>query len=367
MAETIGNMSLIGAFKQGESIIYSLESGSFRNSYFIVSSPGTRRLMASPEVVGYDSYLSMVPATRDALACLRPEFLPAGGGLDILTILRGGLNYPLEECCHSLGIRVDNMQFVSCERIIEDGQIKGLDLKYEKLVIHRDCTLMIGDIIATGDTFRRCLEEVVGLFHRCGGSIRKVVVFTVGGTRAIPLLEGFTQYARSVFPSFEGVTCIFYEGAFGLYGDKGVSGVNVPDIDFGWKGGCISPEFRDFILSDPDALFEKCIIYDGGARRYEISLHCREVLDYWNDLLAAAPGTSWDAFIEEKAGHPLGLGFEEWLSVTGYGRLQGLEELYRKEASYLEACRTRSLEEICRRRAASFADSLSDYIKTDLI
>ena len=34
--------------------LYALQAPSFVNHYYLISSPGTRRLMAFPEVVGYD-------------------------------------------------------------------------------------------------------------------------------------------------------------------------------------------------------------------------------------------------------------------------------------------------------------------------
>ena len=64
--------------------------------------------------------------------------------------------------------------------------------------------------------------------------------------------------------------------------DKGVSGINLPNVDFYWKGGIVAPEFRRETLSMCSPLFEKCIIYDGGARRYEIHEHVEEVLEFWN-------------------------------------------------------------------------------------
>ena len=144
--------SLLPADLRNDTSIYRLRSESLANDYFIASSPGTRRLMASPEVIGFDSYLCMVPSTLAALDHLVDIGL--GGEVSILTILRGGLNYPLEECCHRKGITVRNMDFISCERIIENGVITCLDIRYEKLHIEKDCTLMIGDIIASGDTLR---------------------------------------------------------------------------------------------------------------------------------------------------------------------------------------------------------------------
>ena len=41
-------------------------------------------------------------------------------------------------------------------------------------------------------------------------------------------------------------------------------------------------------LSMQNPLFEKCTIYDGGARRYEIHEHIEEVLEFWNGILERA-------------------------------------------------------------------------------
>ena len=48
---------------QNGTSIYELQSTGLINRYYIASGEGTRHLMASPEVVGYESYLAMKPAT----------------------------------------------------------------------------------------------------------------------------------------------------------------------------------------------------------------------------------------------------------------------------------------------------------------
>ena len=197
-----------------ETSLYELYGPQFTNRYYILSGAGTRQLMAFPEVVGFDSYQSMLPAT---VAALRLLFPGSGGDVDILTILRGGLNYPVEEACARNGIRVRDIHFVSCERIIENHVITGLDIKYEKIRVSKDRVLVIGDIIATGDTLRLCLSQVVDRFRRRGGSIRKIIFFTIGGTRAIDLMEKMAEDIRAVFPNFEGFECFFYEGVFTVF------------------------------------------------------------------------------------------------------------------------------------------------------
>ena len=232
-----------------ETSLYELHGPQFTNRYYILSGAGTRQLMAFPEVVGFDSYQAMLPAT---VAALRLLFPGSGGDVDILTILRGGLNYPVEEACARNGIRVRDIHFVSCERIIENHIITGLDIKYEKIRVSKDRVLVIGDIIATGDTLRLCLSQVVDRFRRRGGSIRKIIFFTIGGTRAIGLMEKMADDIRAVFPEFEGFECFFYEGIFTVYENPGASGINVPDIDFDAvdrKLEAFAKEGADFVLN----------------------------------------------------------------------------------------------------------------------
>jgi len=353
------SLQLLGL--QNSTSIYQLRSDGLTNQYYVVSGDGTRHLMASPEVVGYESYLAMKPATTAVLQYFSEHGLACD--VDILTILRGGLNYPLEECCYKAGIRVPNMNFISCERHIEDGIITGLDIKYEKLHIAKDITLMIGDIIASGDTLRLCLSQVIDRFRRRGGSLKKIIFFTIGGTKAIPLMERFTAEIRGYFPEFEGFRCVFYEGIFTVYEDKGVTGVNIPDIDFGWRGGFVAPEFRHYVLSFlEDALFEKCIIYDGGARRYEIPAHYEEVMDYWESLLAVAPQVDFQAFIAEKIGYSRPIDYDAWRVLNGYSELD-VRGLFDLEQHYLDIVSKRTLQEICERRIREIRKDLGKYVK----
>ncbi|MBO4340719.1 MAG: hypothetical protein J5835_04760, partial [Bacteroidales bacterium] len=118
MSTAIRSASLRYVGSQQDASIYQLSAPQLSNKYFIISGEGTRRLMAFPEVIGFDSYLAMLPETIAALRYLFPS--GSEGDVDILTILRGGLNYPIEEACHRVGIRVRDMHFISCERRIEE-------------------------------------------------------------------------------------------------------------------------------------------------------------------------------------------------------------------------------------------------------
>ena len=337
--------------------IYSLESASLINKYYVVSGVGSRELLAFPEVIGFRCYNALVDETAAALKYLIDKGFR--GGFDIFTILRGGLNYPLEEAAYLTGIKVPDMHFVSCERVIRDHVILGLEMNYQKVTPKKDTVLAIGDILATGDTLRLCLNHMADIFHQGGGSLRRVIFFTIGGTRGIDLLEELTVRFRELFPGFEGFDCFFYEGIFTVYDGPGASGINTRNIDFGWKGGAVSPEFRRFILDHPDALLEKCIIYDGGARRYEIPLHFEEVLEYWEGIRSRAGVIDTLALVREKLGYDGPVDFDKWLDVTYLRGIEGLEDIWAGEKSLLE--NLPDLKALSERRIAAISNLKKQY------
>ena len=334
MITPLDGTSLHYAGLMGDTGIYELRGPALRNRYYLLSGPGSRQLLAYPEIVGFPCYTALLDETVAALHHLLSNGL--GGDLDIFTILRGGLNYPLEEAAFRCGIRVRDMHFVSCERIAENHVIKGLEIKYDKIHTSRDRVLAIGDILATGDTLRHCFDHLMRKFLQEGGSIRRIIFFTIGGTRAFRLMEELSTKLSAIFAGFEGIDCFFFEGAFTVYEDKGVSGINHPDIDFGWKDGVVTPEFRRFIVERPDALLEKCIIYDGGARRYQLPVHFAEVLEYWEGIRDRAALIDTRALLEEKLGYAGPIEFEDWLDITHLNGLENLGPLWADEQELLQ-------------------------------
>ena len=343
----------------GKTSLYQLHIPHLHNHYYLLSGKGSRALEAFPEIVGFPCYTALLEEMVDTFTYLRSRGL--GQDIDLFTILRGGLNYPLEEAASRCGMRVREINFVSCERVIENHEIKGLEIKYDKIRPSRNCVLAIGDILATGDTFRYCFSHMLQQFQEAGGSIRRIIFFTIGGTRAFGLIESMAEQLSELFPGFQGIDCFFFEGAFTVYEDKGVSGINVPNIDFGWKGGIVTPEFRRYIMENPDALLEKCIIYDGGARRYEIPIHCDEVLEYWEGIRDRADIINVRSLIEEKLGYKGPVDFERWLDITHLRGLTGLEKLWADEQALLD--RRVDLRALAEKRIASINNLKQAYEK----
>ena len=253
------------------------------------------------------------------------------------------------------------MDFLSCERIIEDDVIKGLDVRYQKVRTCKDCVLMVGDIIASGATLRMCMEHVIEWFRSHGGSFRKIVFFTIGGSNAIDLMEDLTDRILSFSPGFEGFSCFFYEGIFNVYQDPGVLGFQIPDIDFYWGDGIISPEFREYVVAHSYSLYEKCIIYDGGARRYEIPDHYHEVIEYWDGVLEASSRVDIMDLTQERLGYQAPISYEDWLEVTHFTELGDQSVLYSDERVFLAKAKALTLREVATTRLEQIKQTLKGY------
>ena len=356
------NVVLEPVFNEQGVICYRLEGENYVNEYYVTSEAETRKLLNTPEIVGYEVYNCLIPSTSQMLYYLKEQKKVTTA--NILSILRGALNYPLEESCYREHIRVHDISFLSSERVFVEEEIAGLEIKYSKLTMVPDSTLLIGDIIASGETLIHCLRYVTDFYRSHGAKLRNIIIFTIGGTKGIEILEKLTQEIREFWPEFEGFITIYYEGIFSTYQDKGVSGINLPDVDFYWKDGIVAPEFRRETLSMCSPLFEKCIIYDGGARRYEIHEHVEEVLAFWKGILKRADQIDFEELLAEKLGHALEISYEDWIAVNHYQKIRRADTrwLYQQERGYIESVRGMSLKELAEQRIAEFTGTLKKYI-----
>ena len=356
------NTVLEPVFNEQGVACYRLEGGNYVNEYYVTSEAETRKLLNTPEIVGYEVYNCLIPSTSQMLYYLKEQKKVTTA--NILSILRGALNYPLEESCYREHIRVHDISFLSSERVFVEEEIAGLEIKYSKLTMVPDSTLMIGDIIASGETLIHCLRYVTDFYRSHGAKLRNIIIFTIGGTRGIEILEKLTREIREFWPYFEGFITVYYEGVFSTYQDKGVSGINLPDVDFYWKDGIIAPEFRRETLSMCSPLFEKCIIYDGGARRYEIHEHVEEVLAFWEGILERADQIDFEKLLAEKLGHGLSISYEDWIAVNHYQKIRTADTrwLYQQERGYIESISGMCLKELAGQRIAEFTGALKKYI-----
>ncbi len=341
---------------------YRLTGGDFINEYYVVSEARTRKLLTKPEVVGYEVYRCLLKSTSQMLYYFKDQQKITSA--NILSILRGALNYPLEESCYREHIRVHDISFLSSERVFQEHELSQLEIKYNKLTPVPDSTLLIGDIVATGETLLHCMNFLMDFYLKTGVKLRNIIFFTIGGTRAIEIFEELTCQIRRYWPEFEGFLAVFFEGVFSVYDNTGVSGINLPGIDFYWNGGIVSPELRMETLSMRDPLFERCIIYDGGARRYEIHEHVEDVQGFWSAISERADNIDFMALTAEKLGHDLNIGYEDWVEDNHYQNLDEADTkwLYWQEKGFIQSLQDVRLKDIADRRLTQFTETLRKYI-----
>ena len=134
------NVVLVPEFDEQGVACYRLEGGDYENEYYVISEAESRKLLNTPEIVGYEVYNCLVSSTSQMLYYLKEQKKVTTA--NILSILRGALNYPLEEACYREHIRVHDISFLSSERVFEKEEIAGLEIKYSKLTMVPDSCLL---------------------------------------------------------------------------------------------------------------------------------------------------------------------------------------------------------------------------------
>ena len=88
-------VKLVPEFNEQGVACYKLAGGNYVNEYYVVSEAETRKLLNTPEIVGYEVYDCLIPSTSQMLYYFKEQKKVTTA--NILSILRGALNYPLEE------------------------------------------------------------------------------------------------------------------------------------------------------------------------------------------------------------------------------------------------------------------------------
>ena len=125
----------------------------------------------------------------------------------------------------------NDISFLSSERVFEKEEIAGLEIKYSKLTMVPDSTLMIGDIIASGETLIHCLRYVTDFYRDHGARLRNIIIFTIGGTKGIDILEKLTAEIREFWPEFRRETLSMCSPLFEKC-------IKLGDFLHQWHGGC---------------------------------------------------------------------------------------------------------------------------------
>lgn len=334
MHKELSYLQFRGKFSKGQTTFFDYEYANSR--IFILSSKASRNLITYPELIGIDVQNSLFQATADFLSFSKDNNIL--GNINIFNILRGGLNFPLEKACATLKSVVPTVSFVSSERITIKDEI-SLKINYKKLIPVSNASIIIGDIIASGNTLRYAVEYMLEYYSSCSVTPKNIIVFTIGTYNTLTTILELNKLLCSRWGSFEGIIPVFYEAIFNVYSDSGITGLNTKGLDFYLADAFVVPQLRAAYIDRWSALFEKCAIYDGGDRRFNPEAHMRLICDYWYKL-ASTSSYGVGEFLIEKIGYDNNITFNEWLEQNGYKEHDygvDLRTVYQKELKMIES------------------------------
>lgn len=339
------NYNIVKLTKENDSTIYKIGE----EKAYIVSNADTRKLLCNPEIIGYNIRQKLLLPSKDVLCFLNETIFL--NNINIVNILRGGLNFPLEAACFDIGIDIDEISFLTSERVFLDNKVSRIESKYRKIANVPNATIIIGDIIASGETFYNTIRYLVEKYVYNKNQINKIVVFTIGTNNTFNLIHRLENKLKERWPNFQGIYVVFFEAVFTTYTSCGITKLNLPYVDFTFKDGILAPEYRKELLERLHILFEKCAIYDGGARRFEKNIHIDDTINYWKKLYSISNNINIEEFYNEKMGYGFNGLFPdlfEWIKLNNYEKLDEVEivNLYHYEKSYYEKLQNFNLSDI---------------------
>ncbi len=266
--------------------IYRIEGEGIRR--YIISTPETRSICNSPEVMGYRFIGNLC---RGLLRALRnmPQEVPFRSLKDsevcVLHFLRGGLNFRLVDILYqAYGFERQSSSFITSQRYRKSGlwYIK-LD-QYRKLAFQDNASVFLGDIVATGTTLDNGLGIILDTFREQKLEMQNFVLFTIGCQRAEEIMSKYDRLFRETFKKYRNTYVFYIEGRFGLAKSGNPMRVSIPGTDLLRYPALLAPEFE---LSQYERLsnpLERCTIYDVGSRSFECLVHLEDVISYWRKL-----------------------------------------------------------------------------------
>lgn len=272
----------------------------------VASTPQTRRICSDPFVYGVE-YTDML---REAgVAALRALDLPNSKegftetSLVVLNILRGGLNFGLRDAIRSVyGWNAHRSAFISSQRARDDkGDWHITENRYQKISLPDQAHILFGDVVATGVSLEHALYRIIEVAQQQKKSINGFTFFTIGGERAIEILEAVDAECRRHFSAYTGSSVIYYEGIFGVADENSALSIVLPGTDLLHSSAILAPEFIQHQTTSLPYALERCVIYDAGSRSFDVSEYLCDVRGYWQQVRELAQqGMTYVDYLAER-------------------------------------------------------------------
>ena len=260
---------------------------------YILSTPYSRDILNRPEIFGCEFTGAMRKTITLALKYFPEQ--EAIRGLDPLSIsvihfLRSGLNFGIRESLYDgLGFNTHLSSFITSQRARNQyGRWYIKDDQYRKLEIPENASLFIGEIVATGVTVQNGFNIIFRLAKNLGRPVRNIFFFTIGCHKIEKTLRKYDQLFRSVFPKYQKTYLIYLEGKFHLADSKTRVAIKLQGTDLLRTPALLAPEFELSQFKTLSYPLERCVIYDGGARAFNVPEYLEDVRSYWEKMLDLA-------------------------------------------------------------------------------
>ncbi|PKK88774.1 MAG: hypothetical protein CVV64_17390 [Candidatus Wallbacteria bacterium HGW-Wallbacteria-1] len=253
---------------------------------YVISTPWTRDVLNNPEIVGHKFTESLKRAVIMSMANFpEPEVMEGVTDLtcNVFHFLRGGLNFGIPDALyHALGFNMVSSSFMTSQRDKDpEGRWFIKDDQYQKFTFTKDATIFCGDIVATGSTIDNGLKRLFKLAKNSGKPIKNLIFFTVGCHKIEKILAKYHDMFKTHFKGY-GNTFIFYvEGKFHLADSHTDLHIKLQGTDLLRQPALIAPEFELSQYDSVSAPLERCVIYDGGTRKFDAAEYFDDVIHYW--------------------------------------------------------------------------------------
>lgn len=271
---------------------------------YVISTQETRDICNKPEITGI-AYTSRLRTAVTHVLKNFPEkevFAVPDNSVCELVFLRGGLNFGIKEALHSaFDFNNHCTSFISSQRYKVAENTWGItENMYRKIIMPDNGTLVCGDIVATGVTLYAGLDVIIREYIDAKKNMKDIVFFTIGGENTEKIFAQKIPQLKKEFKDFRNVHILYLEGRFAVVDEKTNLRIGIPGTDLIRKDCLLTPEFELSQYEQLSHVLERCTIYDGGTRSFDVKEYKQDVLKYWNAVLKLAENgfTLYDALKE---------------------------------------------------------------------
>ncbi len=273
---------------------------------YVLTTPYSRDLLNRPEIFGCEFTDSlrktMTLAIRhfpdpEAIRSLDPQ------SISVIHFLRSGLNFGIRDSLHeAVGFNTHLSSFLTSQRQRDQyGRWYIKDDQYRKLEIPENASFFIGEIVATGVTVQNGFDIIFRLAKNLGRPVQNVFFFTVGCHKIEKTLRQYDLLFRSVFPEYRKTYLVYLEGKFHLADSRTRVAIKLQGTDLMLTPALLAPEFELTQYRNLSYPLERCVIYDGGARAFNVPEYLDDVRSYWEKMLELAlRGMTLEAALRER-------------------------------------------------------------------